>query len=157
MFDIAWTEMALIAVVALIVIGPKDLPKVMRTVGLWTRKIRTMAGDFQRGVDQLARESELDELRQQMRDAVPSVNKLETMLNKAAMPSSSPTPPPQLSPPLSQPSPEAAPSLSPDANAPSPFGAELAKAEASPPPAVAPIVETPPADNKAAHSAETKS
>lgn len=155
MFDIAWTEMALIAVVALIVIGPKDLPKVMRTIGLWTRKIRAMAGDFQRGVDQLARESELDELRQHIRDAVPSVDKLETMLNKAAMPPDAKAPPQRLSPPAL---------ASPDAQSSStqtPFGGELAKAEAAilaqPAPAAAPIAQAAPAPEKAADSAETKS
>ena len=43
MFDISWTEFLLIGVVALMVIGPKELPGVMRTLGQWTRKIRSMA------------------------------------------------------------------------------------------------------------------
>ena len=47
MFDISWTEFLLIGVVALIVIGPKELPTVMRTLGQYTRKIRSMAADFQ--------------------------------------------------------------------------------------------------------------
>lgn len=63
MFDIAWSELGVIAVVALVVIGPKDLPKVLRTVGQWTSKARTMAREFQSGVDDMVRESELDELR----------------------------------------------------------------------------------------------
>ncbi|GHU06037.1 hypothetical protein FACS1894205_6850 [Alphaproteobacteria bacterium] len=85
MFDIAWSEMALIMVVALIVIGPRDLPKVMATVGRWTRKIRLMAGDFQRSVDEMAREAELDALRKQVRSVAPGMNKLETLLEKAAL------------------------------------------------------------------------
>lgn len=66
MFDIGWDEMALVAVVALIVIGPKDLPHVLRACGQWVRKAREMAGEFQRGVDEMVRESELAELKQQV-------------------------------------------------------------------------------------------
>ena len=46
MFDISWTEFLLIGIVALIVIGPKELPAVMRSLGQWTRKIRSLAADF---------------------------------------------------------------------------------------------------------------
>jgi sec-independent protein translocase protein TatB len=63
MFDIGWTEMAIIALVALVVIGPKDLPGAMRTVGHWVRRIRTLARDFQSGLDDMIRESELSEAR----------------------------------------------------------------------------------------------
>jgi sec-independent protein translocase protein TatB len=63
MFDIAWSELGVIAVVALIVIGPKDLPKVLRTIGQWTAKARSMAREFQSGIDDMVRETELDELR----------------------------------------------------------------------------------------------
>lgn len=63
MFDIAWSELGVIAVVALVVIGPKDLPKVLRTVGQWVAKARSMAREFQSGIDDMVRESELDELR----------------------------------------------------------------------------------------------
>lgn len=63
MFDIGWTEMLVIAVLALIIIGPKDLPKAMRTVGQWVRKARSLAREFQSGVDEMIRESELDEAR----------------------------------------------------------------------------------------------
>jgi sec-independent protein translocase protein TatB len=63
MFDIAWSELGVIAVVALVVIGPKDLPKVLRTVGQWTAKARAMAREFQSGLDDMVREAELDELR----------------------------------------------------------------------------------------------
>jgi sec-independent protein translocase protein TatB len=66
MFDIGWDEMALIAAVSLIVIGPKDLPVVLRQVGRWTRKARLMASDFQRGFDDMVRESELNEVKQQI-------------------------------------------------------------------------------------------
>lgn len=69
MFDIGWDEMALVAVVALIVIGPKDLPVVLRQIGRWTRKARELAGEFQRGVDDMVRESELAELKSQVEKA----------------------------------------------------------------------------------------
>lgn len=66
MFDIAWTEMALVAAVALIVIGPKDLPRVLRTIGIWVRKMRNLAGEFQRNIDDMVREAELDDVKQQV-------------------------------------------------------------------------------------------
>jgi sec-independent protein translocase protein TatB len=66
MFDIAWSEMALIGAVALVVIGPKDLPKVMRQMGRWSRKLRLLAGEFQRNMDEMVREAELDEVKRQI-------------------------------------------------------------------------------------------
>lgn len=63
MFDLGWSEMAIIMLVALIVIGPKDLPKVARTLGQWTGKARALARDFQRSLDDMAREAELDEIK----------------------------------------------------------------------------------------------
>jgi sec-independent protein translocase protein TatB len=66
MFDLAWSELAIIAIVALLVIGPKDLPKALRTVGYYVRKARMMASEFQTSVDQMARESELQELKEKL-------------------------------------------------------------------------------------------
>ncbi|HLI20409.1 MAG TPA: Sec-independent protein translocase protein TatB, partial [Stellaceae bacterium] len=66
MFDFAWSELALIAVVALVVIGPKDLPRVMRIVGQWTRRARAIAREFQGSLDQMMREAELDEIKRHM-------------------------------------------------------------------------------------------
>lgn len=66
MFDIGWSEMMVIAVIALIIIGPKDLPRVLRTVGHWVRRAQSLAREFQRGVDDMMRESELDEARKLM-------------------------------------------------------------------------------------------
>jgi len=62
MFDIAPSELLLLAVVALVFIGPKDLPKVMRVVGRWIGKARAMAGHFRSGIDEMIRQSELEEL-----------------------------------------------------------------------------------------------
>lgn len=72
MFDIAWSELMVIAVVALVVIGPKDLPKTIYTLGKWVRKARLVARDFQGHLDDMMREAELDELRKEalkVRDA----------------------------------------------------------------------------------------
>jgi len=66
MLDIAWSELALIGAVALIVIGPKDLPKALRTMGYWVRKARLLAGEFQRHVDDMVREAELDDVKKQV-------------------------------------------------------------------------------------------
>ena len=66
MLDIGWTEMAFIAVIALVVIGPKDLPKALRTVSHYVRKARSMAREFQSGLDDIARETELDEVKDQI-------------------------------------------------------------------------------------------
>jgi sec-independent protein translocase protein TatB len=63
MFDIGWSEMALIVMVALIVIGPKDLPRVARSVGKWTGKARAMAREFQRSIDDMAREADLQDIK----------------------------------------------------------------------------------------------
>jgi len=63
MFEIGWTEILLIALVAIVVIGPKDLPRAMRIVGQWTGKIRRMAGEFQRQFNQALKEAELDDVR----------------------------------------------------------------------------------------------
>ncbi|TAN61862.1 MAG: twin-arginine translocase subunit TatB [Magnetospirillum sp.] len=85
MFDIGWDEMALIAVVSLIVIGPKDLPVVLRQVGRWTRKAREMAADFQHGVDEMVRESELDDIKKQVAK-VAEPNLLRQEIDKALDP-----------------------------------------------------------------------
>jgi sec-independent protein translocase protein TatB len=66
MLDLGWSEIAVIAVLALVVIGPKDLPKVLRTVGRWVRKIRAMGGEFQKHMDDVMRESGVDEVRKQV-------------------------------------------------------------------------------------------
>jgi len=68
MFDISWSEFLLIGVVALIVIGPKELPTVMRTMGQWTRKIRSMAADFQNQFHEAMREAEMADLKKQVDD-----------------------------------------------------------------------------------------
>lgn len=64
MFDLDWSEVALTALVAVVVLGPKELPRAMHTAGKWFRRARMLAGDFQRHVDDIVREVELQELRE---------------------------------------------------------------------------------------------
>ncbi len=66
-FDIGWPELMLIGVVALVVIGPKDLPAALRVAGYWVRKARTMSREFQSHFEQMMREAELDEVRQELK------------------------------------------------------------------------------------------
>jgi len=63
MFDVAPTELLLVVVVALVVIGPKDLPKAMRFVGKWMGKARGMARHFRSGLDTMMREANLKSLK----------------------------------------------------------------------------------------------
>jgi sec-independent protein translocase protein TatB len=63
MFDIGWSEIAVIAVVALIAIGPKELPGVLRMVGQWIGKARRMAGEFQGQFQEAMREAEMADLK----------------------------------------------------------------------------------------------
>jgi sec-independent protein translocase protein TatB len=69
MFDISWSELLLIAVVALVFIGPKELPGVLRTVGQWTGKIRRMASEFQDQFREAIREAEVADLKKDIDEA----------------------------------------------------------------------------------------
>src|ERR1700757_1876933 len=69
LLDFGWSELMLIGIVALIVIGPKDLPKALRVAGCWVRKARTLSREFQSSVEQMVREAELDEMRQELKKA----------------------------------------------------------------------------------------
>lgn len=88
MFDIGWQELFLLALVAIIVVGPKELPRVLRTVTLWIRKMRTMASQFQDGIEEMAREADLDELRRDVEREVEKVGAggLEEELEKSIDP-----------------------------------------------------------------------
>jgi sec-independent protein translocase protein TatB len=68
MFDFSWSELLLIGLVALIFIGPKELPGVLRTLGQWMSKIRRMAGDFQNQFHDAMREAELADLKKEVDD-----------------------------------------------------------------------------------------
>ncbi|MPZ40252.1 MAG: twin-arginine translocase subunit TatB [Rhizobiales bacterium] len=66
MLDISWSELLLVGVVALIVIGPKELPGALRTLGQWMAKIRRMAAEFQGQFQEAMREAEIDQLKKDM-------------------------------------------------------------------------------------------
>jgi len=68
MFGVDTSELLLIAVVALVFIGPKDLPRAMRTVGRWVGKVRGMARHFNSGIEAMVREAELEEMEKQWRE-----------------------------------------------------------------------------------------
>ena len=84
MFDIAWSELLVIIVVALVIVGPKDLPRLMRTAGQWAGRARAMADQFRRSFDDIARQSELDELRSEVnrlqQSVVPDPAEIETAM-----------------------------------------------------------------------------
>jgi sec-independent protein translocase protein TatB len=87
MFDIGWSELALIAVVALVAIGPKELPGVLRTVGQWMGKVRRMASEFQGQFQEAMREAEMADLKKsfdEVREAASGLSKgtLITSLQK---------------------------------------------------------------------------
>ena len=69
LLDFGWSELMLIGIVALVFIGPKDLPKALRVAGFWVRKARTLSREFQSSVEQMVREAELDEVRQELKKA----------------------------------------------------------------------------------------
>jgi sec-independent protein translocase protein TatB len=75
MFDIGWSEMLIIGVVALVVIGPKELPGALKTFAYWMKQARKLAREFQSGVDDMIRQAELDEARQAVEDARRKINK----------------------------------------------------------------------------------
>lgn len=68
MFDIGATELLVIVIVAVIVIGPKDMPLAMRTAGRWIGKIRRMSAHFRSGIDTMIREAEMEEMERTWRE-----------------------------------------------------------------------------------------
>src|SRR5262249_51288323 len=70
MFDLSWSHIAILVVVALLVLGPKELPNAIRTGAQLLRTGRKLAGEFRSGVDELIREAELDEARRSIREAM---------------------------------------------------------------------------------------
>ena len=97
MFDVAPTELLLVVVVALVVIGPKDLPKAMRFVGKWMGKARGMARHFRSGLDTMMREAELEELEKQWREQNEAIMRefprVDDINASPATPSTTPTEP----------------------------------------------------------------
>jgi sec-independent protein translocase protein TatB len=96
MFDLSWSHIFIFLLVALVVVGPKDMPRLLRMAGQWMGKARAMANEFRKSFDDMARQSELDELRQQienLRSEHPLAD-LHNDLNKSAdVPLMTPLPP----------------------------------------------------------------
>jgi sec-independent protein translocase protein TatB len=84
MFDLGWDEMVVIGVVALVVLGPKELPNALRTVSMLMKNARKLAGEFQSGVNEIIREADLDEARKKLAE----VNKgsIQSAIEKAVDP-----------------------------------------------------------------------
>lgn len=66
MFDVGWSEMAIIAVVILVVLGPKELPHALKTMSHWMRAARKLGSEFQSGVNEIVREAELDDAKREL-------------------------------------------------------------------------------------------
>jgi sec-independent protein translocase protein TatB len=81
MFDMSWGEIMVIGAIALIVIGPKDLPRTLRTVGNMIGKVRRMAAEFQGQFNEAMREAELDDVKRQIQGVNDSVSSLNTSFN----------------------------------------------------------------------------
>jgi sec-independent protein translocase protein TatB len=69
MLDLSWGEIVVIGTVAVVFIGPKELPGALRALGHWVGKARTMAREFQNNVDDMIREADLDEVKKQVQSA----------------------------------------------------------------------------------------
>jgi len=87
MFDLSWGEMGIIALVALVVLGPKELPNALRTMSTLMKNARKLAGEFQSGVNEIIREADLDEARKKLQE-VQSLNKnqIQNAIEKAVDP-----------------------------------------------------------------------
>ena len=83
MFDIGYSELLIVGIVALLVIGPKDLPRVMRTVGNWVGRARGMARHFRSGIDTMIREAELEEMEKKWREENERIMREHPMLPPA--------------------------------------------------------------------------
>ncbi|PPR77736.1 MAG: Sec-independent protein translocase protein TatB [Alphaproteobacteria bacterium MarineAlpha2_Bin1] len=81
MLDIGWTELLVVGLILIVVVGPKDLPKVLRTIGQWTRKVKKIARDFQDNIEDIARESEIDEVRNNFNETINFSDNLNNSIN----------------------------------------------------------------------------
>ncbi len=146
MFDFAWSEFGLIALVAVLILGPKELPQAMRTMAKVVRKVRGMASEFQGHFNDMIREAELDDVRKsvqklsstnisaevnKMIDPTGEINsalkddpfKEQPDVTDAGVPADSPEPSPEPSPErLNEQSSEAAPAAEPEQSSDTPRG-----------------------------------
>lgn len=80
MFDIGWDEMLLTVIIAIIVIGPKELPRALRTAGRWIAKVRRVSGHFRTGIETMIREAELEEMERKWREQNEAIMKAHPAL-----------------------------------------------------------------------------
>ena len=124
MFGIDWQELLVIVFVAVVVIGPKDLPRAMRTAGKWIGKVRRTSNHFRAGVEAMIREAELEEMEKkwaeqnaQIMAQVPSVDLSDHEMRPLPKPADEapadnpPPPPPSASEPAADPAPTDEPQL----------------------------------------------
>ncbi len=163
MFNIGWSELLVIGIVALIVIGPKELPGALRTLGQWMTKVRRMASEFQNQFHEAMREAELADLKKEVDEMTAKaqsyahfdpVEDIRKDIEAAA------SPPPELDTPVSEPSPPAAPAPTTEAAAPPPAPvADAPPSDAAPAPAPAqtaePAAEPGPKEAKVATTPDT--
>jgi sec-independent protein translocase protein TatB len=79
MFDFSWSELLVIGIVALVFIGPKELPGVLRTLGQWMSKVRRMAGEFQNQFHDAMREAELHDLKKEVDEMKATYTKFDPL------------------------------------------------------------------------------
>ncbi|WP_395393411.1 Sec-independent protein translocase protein TatB [Novosphingobium sp. BL-8A] len=83
MFDVGASELLMIVIVAVVVIGPKDMPLAMRTAGRWIGKMRKVSGHFRAGIDAMVREAELEEMERKWREQNEAIMKANPVLPSA--------------------------------------------------------------------------
>jgi len=84
MLDIGWTEILIVMGIALVVVGPKELPKIVRTIGKWRGKASAYARDFQRSIEEAADVSELDAVKKEIAEANRELNEAKRDLGEQA-------------------------------------------------------------------------
>ena len=116
--DLSWSHILLLLVVALVVVGPKDLPRLMREVGRWAGKARAMADQFRKSFDEMARQSELDELRREIDElrAIRPIADVQRHVSDAILPPDLMSQPPTADdvPPAPEPASETTPETAPE-------------------------------------------
>jgi len=142
MFDISWSELLVIAVVAIVVIGPKDLPRVLRSLGRWTGQVKRMAREFQNQFNEALREAELDSVKRDLEEVakIDPIGEVRTEMAKtnAEIMTELNKRPPEASSAVATPAPGAATSAAPAAPPIAPVAAEI-----PPAPPTAPVATEP--------------
>jgi sec-independent protein translocase protein TatB len=93
MFDVGASEMLMIIIVAVVVIGPKDMPMALRTAGRWIGKMRRISGHFRSGLDAMVREAELEEMERKWREQNEAIMKSHPQLASSDPMTGEPSPP----------------------------------------------------------------